>query len=57
MLRFRRKHDIGQNLCEAVDEATPIEDDNIIEPQEESEIDCGCKEACSLPIGDEWTDE
>jgi hypothetical protein len=57
MLRFRRKQDIGQNLCEAVDETAPIEDDNIIEPHEETEIDCGSKGTCSLPIGDEWADE
>lgn len=56
MLRFKRKQDIGQNLCEAIEESAPIEDDNI-DSHEETEIDCGCKDTCSLPIGDEWTDE
>lgn len=56
MLRFRRKHDIGHNLCEDIEGAIPVEEDNTIEPQEDGEIDCAGKQTCSLP-DENWDDD
>lgn len=57
MLRFRRKHDIGHNLCEETECAIPVEEDNSpIDPIEDGEIDCAGKQTCSV-AEENWADE